>query len=82
MLPGRARGWADEAGIAQVLGSASLESLGAQAFVATCKYGSMRRFAPQVRPFRVSEGSVQAAAPDVEGDRSTAAATHATDEES
>ncbi len=28
VLPGRARGWADEAGIAQVLGSASLESLG------------------------------------------------------
>ena len=52
-----------------------------QAFVATCKYGSMRRFAPQVRPFRVSEGSVEAAAPDDEGDSSTAAATHAAGEE-
>ncbi len=52
-----------------------------QAFVATCKYGSMRRFAPQVRPFRVSEGSVEAAAPDDEGDSSTAASTHAVAEE-
>jgi len=51
-----------------------------QAFVATCKYGSMRRFAPQVQPFRVSEGRVEAAAPD-EGDSSTAVVTHPAGEE-
>jgi DNA replication and repair protein RecF len=52
-----------------------------QAFVATCKYGSMRRFAPQVQPFRVSEGRVEAAAPDDEGDSSTAVVTHPAGEE-
>jgi DNA replication and repair protein RecF len=51
-----------------------------QAFVATCKYGSVRRFAPQVRPFRVSEGSVESAAPDGYGDSGTAEAGNPTDE--
>jgi len=52
-----------------------------QAFVATCKYSSMRRFAPQVQAFRVSEGRVEAAAPEISGDRSTAAATPTAGEE-
>lgn len=52
-----------------------------QAFVATCKYSSMRRFAPQVQAFRVSEGRVEVAAPEIFGDRSTAAATPTAGEE-
>lgn len=52
-----------------------------QAFVATCKYSSMKRFAPQVQAYRVSEGRVEAAAPEISGDRSTAAATPTAGEE-
>jgi DNA replication and repair protein RecF len=37
-----------------------------QVFVATCKHGSVRRFADQVEPFRVRDGNVEAAMPETE----------------